>query len=275
MPVRPMSRLSALLFLPVVALPMFAAERLQERSLPMQGGAVKHIVVDPTRNNILPYLYDGAGWSTTFVFTNLDNHPIDLRLQFTADDGSNLQLPVQGIGATSNIDIPIQTGGTASLTTADVDSVRTSGYAFANASNGTDRFAGYAIVRQQSSGLPDLEFSMPLAPIDENQFVLPFDNTNGFTTFVSLVNSSTQNVANVNVTLQDQNGNVLATDQLQIGPLGRLTFNLTDRYPQAGNTVASVFFNAPGSQFVTGLGLRSGPNNSLSAITPFSLQVPR
>lgn len=268
-------RLFPLLLIPIAALPVFAAEPLQARPIPRQAAPGKGIVVDPTRNNILPYMYDGAGWSTTFVFTNLDNHAIDLKLQFTADDGSNLQIPVQGLGATSNIDIPIQNGGTASLTTADVDSVRTSGYAFAAAQNGTDRFAGYAIVRQQSSGLPDLEFTMPLAPIDENQFVLAFDNTNGFTTFVSLVNSSTQNTANINVTLQDQNGNVLTTDQLQIGPLGRRTFNVTDRYPQAGNIVASIFFSAPGSQFVTGLGLRSGPNNSLSTITPFSLQVQR
>lgn len=268
------SRIFSFMLLPAVALPMLAAERLQARP-PIRAAANRAIIVDPTRNNIFPYLYDGAGWSTTFVFTNLDNRPIDLSLQFTADDGSNLQIPVNGIGSTSNIDIPIQTGGTASLTTSDFDSSRTSGYAFAAARNGTDRFAGYAVVRQQTSGLPDLEFTLPLTSIDENQFVLPFDNTNGFATFVSLVNSSTQNTANVNVTVQDQSGNAITTDQLQIGPLARMTFNVTDRYPQANNIVASIFFNAPGSQFVTGLGLRSGPNNSLTAITPFSLAPPR
>ena len=263
-----------LMLLPVVALPLLAAEGLQVRPS-MRPAADRAIVADPTRNNIIPDLYDGGGWSTTFVFTNMDSRPIALRLQFTADDGSDLQIPVVGIGLTSNIAVPIQVGGTASLTTADVDNFRTSGYAFVAAANASDRFAGYAVVRQQSSGWPDLEFTLPLAPIDENQFVLPFDNTKGFTTFVSLVNSSTQNPANVNVTVQDQNGNVLTTDQFQIGPLGRLKFNVGDRYPQTGNSVASIYFNAPGSQFLTGLGLRSGPNGSLTAITPFSLAVTR
>jgi hypothetical protein len=176
------------------------------------------------------------------------------------------------VGTNAGIDITIPLNGTASLTTADVAGNRTSGYAFVGVPNQSDRFAGYAVVRQQTNGLPDLEFTIPLTPIDENNFVLAIDNTNGFSTFASLVNSSTQSNAVVNVTVQDQSGNVLATDQLQIGQLGRLAFSVNDRYPQLNNSVGSIRFSANG-QLVTGLGLRSGPNNSLTTITPFSLPL--
>ena len=261
---------SILSVLQAAMLPAFAADRSVVR---LSGEKGRTVVADPTRNRILPYVYDGAGWSTTFVLTNLDNHTINLRLEFTASDGSDLPLPVLGIGTTARVDITLPQGGTASVSTADASGDRISGYAFIGIPNQTDRFSGYAVVRQQTNGLPDLEFTIPLTPIDENQFVLPMDNTNGFTTFVSLVNSSTQNNAIVNVTVQDQDGNVLATDQLQIVSLGRLTFNVTDRYPQLNNLVGSIFFSGDRSQFVSGLGLRSGPNNSLTAITPFSLPL--
>jgi hypothetical protein len=266
---------STLLILPGATVFAFAAEHSVVRSAPRPSGEnVRAVVANPTRDRILPYVYDGAGWSTTFVLTNLDNRTINLRLEFTGNDGSDLQFPVLGIGTTSAVDIKLGQGGTISVSTADIAGDRTSGYAFVGVPNQTDRFAGYAVVRQQTNGLPDLEFTIPVTPIDENQFVLPMDNTNGFVTFISLVNSSTQNPANVNVTVQDQDGNVLATDQLQIVPLGRLTFNVSDRYPQLNNLVGSILFSASGNQFVTGLGLRSGPNSSLTAIPPFSLPVP-
>ena len=264
--------LSSSLLLPVSMLP--GAERTEARAAARSSNVTaREVTAVPTRNRVFPYMYDGNGWSTTFVLTNLDNQTIHLGLDFSADDGSNLQFPIQGIGTTSAVDITLLQGGTISLSTANVASNRTSAYAFVAVPNGTDRFAGYAVVRQQSNNLPDLEFTIPLTPIDENQFVLPMDNTNGFTTFVSLVNSSTQNNSNVNITVQDQSGNVLTTDQLQIVPLGRATFNVSDRYPQLNNQVGSIFFNADRSQFVTGLGLRSGPNQSLTAITPFSLPL--
>lgn len=255
------------------ALPSFAGDRAQAQAVrKLAGDKGRAISADPSRDNIFPYMYDGAGWSSTFVFTNLDSRTVKIRLEFSADDGSDLLVPVLGVGKTSAVDITLGIGGTISLTTEDTAKTRTSAYAFAGAANGSDRFSGYEVVRQQTSGLPDLEFTIPLTPIDENQFVLPFDNTDGFATFVSLVNSSLQNSAIVNVTVQDQDGNVLTTDQISIQPLGRDTFDVAEQYPQLKKIVGSILFSARGQQFVTGMGLRSGPNDSLTAILPFSLR---
>ena len=231
------------------------------------------IVADPFRDQIFPYLSDGNGWSTNFVFTNLDRHSIVVHLEFSADDGSFLRLPVNGIGTTDAVDITIATGGSFSLRTAGAAANRTTGYAFTEAKNLTDLYSGYAVVRNVANGLPDLEFTVPLAPIDENFFTLAFDNTNGYATFAALINSSVDKDANVVATIQDQDGNVLSTDRITVAPFGRFQFNLADRYPQADKIVGTIAFSASGTQFVTGIGLRSGPNQSLTVIPPFSLKA--
>lgn len=84
------------------------------------------------------------------MLTDLDNETIHLGLDFTGDDGSSVQIPIQGVGTTSAVDITLLPGGTTSLPTADIATNRTSAYAFVGVPNGTDRFGGYAVVRQQS-----------------------------------------------------------------------------------------------------------------------------
>jgi hypothetical protein len=75
---------STLLVLPVTSLFAFGADRSAVRSaVKTSGENGRSIVADPNRDRIFPYIYDGAGWSTTFVLTNLDNRTINLRLEFT------------------------------------------------------------------------------------------------------------------------------------------------------------------------------------------------
>ena len=263
----------ALLTLSAVV-PLAAADRgFAIPSTKLNRARKPQVVADPSRDAIYPYVYDGAGWSTSFVFTNLDNHTININLEFSNDDGSNLLVPLVGVGTDSSFAVTIPYAGTVSLATGDTSSILAIGYAFAGAANQKDLFSGYAVVRNQTPGLPDLEFTIPITPINENQFVLPFDNTNGYLTRAVLINSSLQNNATVNVTVNDQDGNVLATDQIAIVPLGAVRFSVTARYPQLQGIVGSIFFSAPSNQFVTGLGERSGPNLSLTAIPPFSLRT--
>ena len=232
------------------------------------------IVSDPSRDKIFPYLADGNGWTTNFVFTNLDTHSVVVHLEFSADDGSFLTLPVTGIGSTQAADITIVVGGSFSLTTAGTAQNRTSGYAFATAKNQTDLFAGYAVVRNVASGMADLEFTVAPTPLNENSFTLSFDNTNGYATYAALINSSVDKDATIVVSIQDQNGNVLGTDQITVPPIGRYQFNVSDRYPQLNNIVGNIVFSASGKQYVGGTGLRYGPNQSLTVIPPFSLKLP-
>jgi len=228
------------------------------------------LVVNSARDQILPFVYDGNGWSTNFVISNLDSHTIVVHMEFLANDGSALSLPLNGIGYTTALDVTIPYGGTYSIATSDIDAAQASGYAFMAATNGSDLFGAYGVTRLQSANLPDLEMSVPLTPIDENFFNLSFDNTNGYSTRAVLINSSSQNSAIVNLSVQDSQGNVLATDQITIAPYARYPFNLGDYYPVAG-IVGNVYFAANGQQYVAGSALRIGPNQSLAIVPVQSL----
>ena len=232
------------------------------------GGA--RLVVNPSRDAIMPVVYDGNGWTTLFVIANLDNHPIVVEIQFSLPDGSALSLPVVGIGYTTAVEVKLPAGASYSVITAGSATDRTTGYAYVTSKNGTDLFGGYASVRNQAANLPDLEFTAPFTPIDENFFTLAFDNTGGYSTYAILINSSNKVNASVAVSVQDIDGNVLATDTISIDPYGRYAFNLADFYPVNGR-IGNVYFSASGGQLVAGSGLRVGPNQSTTVIPVLSL----
>jgi hypothetical protein len=253
--------LRSLLIILAALTPVFGASR----------SAVSRIVADSSRDQIIPYLFDGGGWSTNLILTNFESHTIQVQVEFWANDGSQLQLPVDGVGTGASLTANIAANGTASLRTSDFANSRIDGYAYVTAVNQGDRFAGYAVIKNITSGLPNLEFTIPLAPLNENRFTLAFDNSNGYDTGVALVNSS-QFSATVNIEVTDQYGNVLATDQVSIPPLGRVVnTSLSTQYPPLGGTVGSIFFSTDPSLAVTGMGIRFGPNDqSWTTVIPFS-----
>lgn len=229
------------------------------------------LVVNPSRDQIIPIVYDGNGWTTLFMITNLDNHTIVVDVEFSAKDGSNLLLPVSGIGNTTGVEVTVPQNGNYSFVTSGFAQQRTTGYAYVSSKNGSDLFGGYAIARNQVRNLPDLELTVPFTPIDENFFTLAFDNLGGYSTSAILINSSATNQANVFVTVEDSEGNVLVTDTILIDPYGRFAFNLADFYPVVNQLIGNVYFSATGTQFVAGAGLRVGPNQSTTVIPTLSL----
>ena len=237
---------------------------------PSTARSLPKVVVNSGRDQIMPFVYDGNGWTTMIVLTNLDNHTISVHVQFTANDGTLLSFPVNGIGDASDVYVTIPSGGNYSIVTSGFAAQRTSGYAYVTAQNGTDLFGGYGVARNQTTGLPDIEFTIPFTPLDENVFTLSFDNTAGFSTYAVLINSSSNN-ASINVSVQDSQGNVLVTDQISLSPFARYVFNLGDVYPVVNGLVGNVYFSASGAQLVAGSGLRQGPYQSFTLIPTLSL----
>ena len=247
-----------------------AAPQERPKAFAKASSSSPKMVVNPARDQIVPLVYDGNGWTTLFMIANLDNKTIVVQTFFSANDGSDLPLPVVGIGRTNSVEVTLPPGANYSFVTSGVDANRTTGYAYVTAKNGSDLFGGYASVRNQSANLPDLEFTVPLTPIDENFFTLAFDNVGGYSTYAMLINSSNKNNASVRVSVQDIDGNVVATGTISIDPYGRYAFNLADFYPVDGR-VGNVYFSAGGGQFVAGSGLRVGPNQSFNLIPVLSL----
>jgi hypothetical protein len=51
-----------------------------------------------TGDDVIPQFVEGAGWSTAITFVNLDTTTIKFSLYFIADDGSDMSVPILGVG---------------------------------------------------------------------------------------------------------------------------------------------------------------------------------
>jgi hypothetical protein len=136
--------------------------------------------------------------------------------------------------------------------------------------------SGFAVFRNGGAS----EAAVPLQSQIGTSFSLPFDNANGYSTGVALVNLGAL-PANFTVNVWDQYGNltsqpVTLTTNDPSGN-GHDSFMLPDRVPITAGIAGIVqFVGNPGSPFtlagmLTGLGLKTDPNGlftSLPTIVP-------
>lgn len=227
------------------------------------------VFVDPTRDNVAPQILDGNGWTTTFTVANLDVKPVLVHVEFVNDDGSNLTLAVNGIGYTTGVDITLAVGGSYSITTSNASSNAIGGFAYLGTDNHTDKFGGYIFLRNHVDGYADIELTTPLVPIDENAFSLTFDHTNQAYTIVPIVNLDSNSSALVQMTLLDQNGNLIANDSVTIPSGGRVRVDLQARFPQI--LQGTVRFSTGGSKYVSAYGYRVDGGGMIVGIPPVSI----
>src|SRR5438105_674326 len=68
-------------------------------------GQERRIAIDPIADYVIPIVYDGTGYTTSFFLTNRDSKTLHLGVYFYANDGSPVALPIQGLGRTSGISV--------------------------------------------------------------------------------------------------------------------------------------------------------------------------
>jgi len=122
---------------------------------------------------------------------------------------------------------------------------------------------GLAIFRQRVSGRPDFEAASPLVGNIGSRFLLPFDNTQAFITGIALVNPSDRQV-NVQVSIRDENGVVLATPFVLLPAFGQTAFALPDRFSAAANRRGVIEVSC--ATGVSGLGLRFNPSGAFTSL---------
>ncbi len=208
---------------------------------------------------------DGGLWQTTMIFVNTGTTPAPFSLHFTQPDGTPWTLPVAGTnGVTEYSDvIPVggsrilQTNGTAGAVTKGWGQLATSG-----------SIAGTTIFRQQLAADRDSEGSAPLNLTALRRFALPFDNTQGFATAITLINQDPSQSANVFVVLKDINGQLLGKETVQVGPLAWSAFSLAAQFQETGNIQGVAEFTSPNADLSV-LGLRLSPSRSFTSVQPF------
>jgi hypothetical protein len=201
----------------------------------------------------------------TLVNTSSAAVPVTVALH--NDDGSDLTLPVtttqQGISqktTTSSVSATINPNATLLISTGDQVASTVVGWADVLT---TGPLGGYAIFRSTPQTGSPSEGTVPLQNQSPSTLTLPYDNTAGFVMGVALANLSTS-FASVTVTMWDDSGNQLGTQNLTIAGSGHTAFVLPNQFPLTAGKRGIVRFQAAGG--IAGLGLRFSPFGTFTSV---------
>jgi hypothetical protein len=236
----------------------------------LAGDGGRSITVSET-NKIVPQFVFGRLWKTTVTLVNFDPLSAQVPVEFFADDGSPLRVPLAGIGAVDKITLNVPGNGVYFLeTSSDVPQEYVQGWARFNLPFGP-KVGGAAVLRQRVEGRPDYEAAIPFASDLAYRSGMVFDNTAGYTTAVALVNPRDTGQINVNVTFRDASGGVLANDAFTLQPRQHTAYVLTLRTPLLANRKGLVEFRVDGAGGFSYMGLvfnSSGPFATMFSMEP-------
>jgi hypothetical protein len=223
-------------------------------------------------NDVLPQVADGADWMTAITIVNMDTAAAQYKLEFYKTGGQRWSLDFVGLGNGNTITGTLPVNGSVVIQTAATAQTVSMGFAILTSPNSKD-VNGYGIFRQRIPGRSfDFEAVVPFSNKFDDDFVLAFDNTPGYTTSMAICNPSDYAVQTVTVSFYDPLGARFHQDQFQMNPLEHRADAMPDRWPQtAGKKGVAVF--QVGGAVVPGapvLGLRfnsTGPFTSTHALS--------
>jgi hypothetical protein len=218
-----------------------------------------------TAGGTMAHVASGGGWQTIFTLVNTGAAPANATLNFFADDGGALSLPLDfpqtGTAATeSSLSQAIPAGGTLIILTQGPHSGNSVTGSAQLTTNGN--VSGFAIFQNTAAGQ---EAVVPLEIGSANSYTLAFDNTGSLATGIALSNGSGQ-AAVVPATLRDSTGATLATTTIQLPASGHSSQMLTDLFPAAANIRGTLEFNTPSGGQIAALGIRATPAGAFTTI---------
>jgi len=234
-----------ILFLPLVfmhaqtrgadALPgAITVRRAPERSF---GGSSASSALAAIQRRVLPRILSDSNWETTVVLFNTGSAPVAFQQFFFASDGSPASYTVDGQGSsvnltTSAVQAVLAPGSSLTLDLLDASGAIGQGWSLLTYNEGLGMVDGYTIIRRKGSngGAPS-EIAEPFSSMLDYSVYVPFDNTLGFASQLTLVNPSGNLSSQVQLTYLDPQGRVLLIDSLTLQPGRQTTLTLPDTYP--------------------------------------------
>jgi hypothetical protein len=220
-----------------------------------------------TRSGVLSHVAAGGGWTTVMTLVNPSSTAVPVQVALHGDDGGALTLPItttqQGISqktTTSSVSATINPNATLLISTGDQVASTVVGWADVLS---TGSLGGFAIFQQTPPTGSSSEGTVPLQSQSPSIVTLPYDNTAGFVMGIALANLSTS-LASVTITMWDDLGNQLGTQNLTIAGSGHTAFVLPTQFPLTVGKRGIVKFQAIGG--LAGLGLRFSPFGTFTSV---------
>jgi hypothetical protein len=213
----------------------------------------------PIGRRIIAQVADGQNWKTTLSLVNGDSAFGTAKVNFYQGTGDPLGLVFDQIGSGTSVVSKVPSVGAISYSTSGVSANLAQGWAELSGSQG---FRGEAIFRQSAPGRPDFEAASPIMTSVSSDFLLPFDNTQGYVTSVALVNPN--QAATITMSIRDENGVPISSSTLRLPAGGQTAFVLKDQISGAANRRGVAEFSCPTG--LTGLGLRFSPGGAFTSL---------
>jgi hypothetical protein len=215
-------------------------------------------VVIPAR--VFPRILSDSNFETTLVLLNTGSAPVTFQQFFFAADGKPASYTVHTQAnsediATSALQGVLAPGSSLRLDLSDASGSVRGGWSVLTYDNGPGTVDGYAIIRRRglSAGF-NSETTVASSNMQDYSVYMPFDNTLGFRSQVTLVNPAVNLSSQVRLTYLNLQGQVLLIDSLTLLPEQQVTLVLPDTYPDLANKSGSVLVESDIDRFsVTGL----------------------
>ncbi|NWF84835.1 MAG: hypothetical protein HXY18_13515 [Bryobacteraceae bacterium] len=219
---------------------------------------------------IIPQVANAGGFVTTITLVNKEAEPALLSLRFYRQTGSHGSTeawnpPIAGDKPTQNV--TIQPGSSITWETTGAGNLE-QGWAEVITSS---QVSGFAVFLQRIAGRADQEAAVPVSAGPQIRFLLPYDNTQSFTTSMALASFSPESQAVVAATVRDDRNTIVGEQTVITLPAhGHLAFPLPQQFPQSAGRRGTIEFHVPTGS-VSVLGLRFA-GESFTSFTPQVIQ---
>lgn len=246
---------------PVVRTPNFPMSR---------GLPVKPQTLVFSTDRILPHLAVGGGWETTIVLVNMSDREVQFNQPFYDPTGkpwtvTTKMLPGGEPVKTSVASGRIAIGGSLHILLSEPAGPVQTGWSMINYDTSASRLGGYAVFRQRVQGRPDFEALVPLSSYDDSVFYMPFDNLDGATTAMAILNPATNLSVSLEILLVDTGGKTLGSYSLNLAPGAQESFVLADRFPATRGRLGTVKIEGSTNR-LSALGFRFNSGGAFSTI---------
>ncbi len=211
------------------------------------------------------HLATGGGWETWFELINPTSVVATAHLRTYDNNGDSLSIPLVSQDGTVNVTAsgldPVIQPHSVLILQSDVAAtkpVETGSVEITSNAN----IGGFVIFRWTVTGQ---EVLVPLSSGTASSYTLPFDDTGGLATGVSLASSALVSTS-VAVTARDKNGLVVATSTITLPALGHQSFVLATQIPALANVRGTVQFVPPTGTQISVLGIRADPSGAFTGI---------
>lgn len=240
-----------------------SAQPLRVRPVEKKSTVARFAYVAPDEQHVLPYVVDGANWSTYFYLINLETYPILVNCEFVGQDGYAKTYKFDiGEGDLTTTNLPVNAIG--SFRTTGEAEKQQIGWAYCSSKPRTDRFMVHAVLRSKS-GEVTRDINIPLHPDRELKFSLPYLRSADAKSNLILINTDIDLSATFRISIFDTNGTELGTANQTLQPGEQRISTVADVFPDFTPDYGLITVEkTDGADWVTGSMLTFGPGGPVS-----------